>query len=96
MEQSNSLLQTSRWLERLRSVGVIIGVVIIAGVIGGYWRDEKVTTSLLASTLRQSTPLVLGALCGTISGVIVYSSGRQRFDVFVERVGKECPGFEKE
>jgi glycopeptide antibiotics resistance protein len=36
---------------------------------------------------------ILGALCGTISGVIVYSSGRQRFDAFVERITKEGHGF---
>lgn len=35
---------------------------------------------------------ILGALCGTISGVIVYSSGRQRFDAFVARVTKDGHG----
>jgi len=39
---------------------------------------------------------ILGALCGTISGMIVCSSGRQRFDAFVARVtkdGKDGYGF---
>jgi len=36
---------------------------------------------------------ILGAVCGTILGVIGSSSGRQRFDAFVERITKEGHGF---
>ena len=47
----------------------ILGLVILYS----YWNNPQVTTAVLASSLRQSTPLVLGALCGLIgerSGII--------------------------
>ncbi len=42
-------------------------------VLVGYLYSPNITTAMLASTLRQSTPLVLGAMCGLLcerSGVI--------------------------
>lgn len=50
-----------------------LGVAVIAVVLWGYLSDPAVTTSLLRSSIRQSTPLVLGALCGLLgerAGVI--------------------------
>ncbi|HID53006.1 MAG TPA: hypothetical protein EYP41_13365, partial [Anaerolineae bacterium] len=47
----------------------ILGLLILYS----YWNNPQVTTAVLASSLRQSTPLVLGALCGLIgerSGII--------------------------
>jgi len=50
----------------------LIAAVIVAIIIA-YQQDARVTTAVLAATLRQSIPLILGALCGLLgerSGVI--------------------------
>ncbi len=61
------------WLGSLRPVWLVLAVGILIAVVYGYITNRSVTTAVLASSLRQSTPLVLGALCGLIgerSGII--------------------------
>jgi simple sugar transport system permease protein len=66
---------------------LIFSVAALVIVIWGYIADPNVTTALLASTVRQSTPLVLGALCGLMgerAGVInIGIEGQMLLSAFV-------------
>lgn len=52
---------------------LVIAAILIGAVIWSFTLDAQVTQSVLSATIRQSTPLILGALCGLFgerSGVI--------------------------
>ncbi len=58
---ANWKLFWKRW-----GVGLSVAGVIIAAIAYYYARSPQATEAVLASTLRQSVPLVLGALCGLL------------------------------
>ncbi len=67
MEQTLTLTDSPlrRWLSRWGvTAGIGLGVIFL--ILYGYASNATVTVSLLASTVRQATPLVLGAICGLL------------------------------
>ncbi len=72
MEASISTQSTKRLWDRFGVLGLLI-VVVLIGIVVFYIISPQKTTATLASAMRQSVPLVLGALCGLLgerTGVI--------------------------
>lgn len=63
MEATIPAREQDNFLSRHR---LMVSLLLVAGVIVAvaYSQEPRITQAVLSSTLRQSTPLVLGALCG--------------------------------
>jgi simple sugar transport system permease protein len=73
--QETLTLSTPAWRRWLSRWGVTLAVasVVVILIAYGYVSNATVTVAVLASTVRQATPLVLGAMCGLLgerAGVI--------------------------
>jgi ABC-type uncharacterized transport system permease subunit len=83
MELSSSLRLA---LIKNRNILIVLGVVLLL-VIYGSMVNLQITTALLASALRHSTPLILGAMCGLIcerSGIVnIGIEGQMLFSAFI-------------
>ncbi|MCP4143077.1 MAG: ABC transporter permease [Chloroflexi bacterium] len=69
MQTTNTLpapLSPSQQFLKQWGVTIFIAIAVIGITIWQYILNAQVTEAVLASTIRQSTPLVLGALCGLL------------------------------
>ena len=72
MEAVRNVSALERWARRW-GLGSLFGVLVVTVIAYYYNIEPSKTEAVLASAVRQSTPLVLGALCGMLgerSGVI--------------------------
>jgi len=72
---TNTYSSLPSWKYFIKRYGVGLGgvLVIVVAILGFYIYDPRITEAVLAATIRHSTPLVLGALCGVLgerSGII--------------------------
>ena len=68
MQLTTSINETTAFQRFFKRWGltIIVALIAVVTITWGYITNPRVTEAVLASTIRQSTPLVLGALCGLI------------------------------
>ncbi len=87
MESTYSSLP--KWKYILKRWGVVggVGLAALVAILYFYLRDPQITEAVLASAVRHSTPLILGALCGLLgerAGVInIGIEGQMLLSAFV-------------
>jgi len=73
MTTSTATIKKKRALFNASPLGIVFAVLLIVAIVAYYFIKPQQATAVYTSTLRQSTPLILGALCGLIgerSGII--------------------------
>ncbi len=73
MTSAYTTLPSWNYFLRRNGVSLGVGVIVLTTVLVFYSQDPKITEAVLASAVRHSTPLILGALCGLLgerAGVI--------------------------
>lgn len=86
---SNTYSTLPSWKYFVQRYGVTLGVGlgILVAILAFYLNNPQITEAVLASAVRHSTPLVLGAICGVLcerAGVInIGIEGQMLFSAFI-------------
>ncbi len=84
--QIQEISPAQRWIRRW-GVTLLMAAGVIAALLYAYSQNAIVTTAVLRSAVRQSTPLVLGAMCGLLgerAGIInIGIEGQMLLSAFV-------------
>jgi simple sugar transport system permease protein len=67
MENSYSSIPTWKYFWHRYGLLTGLGLFILALILFFYFRDPDVTVAVLSASVRHSTPLILGALCGLMN-----------------------------
>jgi simple sugar transport system permease protein len=67
MQASYSSIPNTQYFLRRYGALSIFGILVLIVILIFYFQSPQETTAVLASAVRHSTPLILGALCGLLS-----------------------------